>query len=284
MPEMPEVETIARKLRRALIGKRIAAVELSGLPLRRPIADSFAFDLPGRTVSKIRRRGKYLVIRLEPRLFWLVHLGMSGRIHYGAGAAVPQAHTHAVVRFSDGSELHYRDHRRFGLLAAYDVARPAEIPELRALGADPLGARFTARWLSAELRRRRTEIKSFLLDQRRIAGLGNIYACEALFRARIHPARRCHRITAVEAARLVAAVRAVLQAAVRRRGTTFSDFMDSDGEPGDNQNFLRVFQREGRRCRRCRTPIERLRQGNRSSFLCPRCQRAGVAGSVRGGV
>jgi formamidopyrimidine-DNA glycosylase len=272
MPEMPEVETIARKLRRVLPGKRIVDVELSGLPLRRPLQPTFAADLRGRTVARIERRGKYLVLHLEPKLFWLVHLGMSGRICWTRAAAAHEPHTHAVIRFADGSELHYRDHRRFGLLAAYERPRVSQIPELEALGVDPLGPRFTADFLWRQLRSSKTEIKSFLLDQKRIAGLGNIYVCEALFRAGVHPRRRCHRLTTREAARLVDAVRRVLRAAIRNRGTTFSDFMDSDGEAGSNQRFLRVFQREGRRCRRCGAPVERLRQGNRSSFFCPSCQ------------
>jgi len=276
MPEMPEVETIARKLRRVILGKRIVDVELSGLPLRRPLQPSFAADLRGRTVARVERRGKYLVLHLEPKLFWLIHLGMSGRIYWTAAAAAPEPHTHAVIRFGDGSELRYRDHRRFGLLAAYERRRVSQIPELEALGVDPLGPRFTVDYLWRQLRCSKTEIKSFLLDQKRIAGLGNIYVCEALFRAGIHPRRRCHRMTLREAALLADAVRKVLRAAIRNRGTTFSDFMDSDGEAGSNQRFLRVFQREGQRCRRCGAGVERLRQGNRSSFFCPRCQpRAG---------
>jgi formamidopyrimidine-DNA glycosylase len=280
MPELPEVETIARKLRRAIAGKRIAAVRLSGLPLRRPVAGTLEASLRGRSVRRVLRRGKYLAVELEPRAYLLVHLGMSGRLFYEAGGRAPEPHTHAVVRFSDASELRYRDPRRFGLIAFHACRTLREIPELRALGIDPLGARLTPEWLAGALARTRRDVKAFLLDQRRLAGLGNIYVCEALFRAGIHPARRCHTLDRGEAARLAAAVRAVLRAGVRNRGTTFSDFMDSDGEVGDNQRFLRVFQREGERCRRCRRPIERLRQGNRSSFFCPRCQPSALPYAV----
>jgi formamidopyrimidine-DNA glycosylase len=273
MPEMPEVETIARKLRKAVVGKRIAEVTLSGLPLRRPIAEDFAVTLTGRTIRAIRRRGKYLIAELDPRSFWLIHLGMSGRIILTPLNADRKKHTHAVIRFTDRTELQYCDHRRFGLLSAYPVARMGDIPELQSLGRDPLAAGFTSRWLKPVLVKSTQEIKSFLLDQRRIAGLGNIYVCEALYDAGVHPSRRCHTISDAEIARMVRGIRRVLRAAIRHRGTSFSDFMDSDGQPGDHQSFLRVFQREGEKCRRCRSIIRRIRQGNRSSFFCPRCQK-----------
>jgi formamidopyrimidine-DNA glycosylase len=273
MPEMPEVETIARKLRRSLVGKCVREVRLSGLSLRRPVAASFAGILSGRRISTIRRRGKYLVIGLEPRAYLLIHLGMSGRVFHGHVTEEPSRHTHAVISLSDGSVLEYRDPRRFGLLAAYDVRRTQEIPELQGLGKDPLSAGFDGEWLWPLISVSRCDIKSFLLNQRRIAGLGNIYVCEALFRAKIHPARRCYSLRRQEVESLVSSIREILQTAVRNQGTTFSDFMASDGEPGSNQRCLRVFQREGRKCRRCGTGIRRLRQGNRSSYYCPGCQK-----------
>jgi formamidopyrimidine-DNA glycosylase len=273
MPEMPEVETIARKLRKAVVGKRIAGVTLSGLPLRRPVGEEFAVTLTGRTIRGIRRRGKYLIAELEPRSFWLIHLGMSGRIVYTPLNSERKKHTHAVIQFTDRTELQYCDHRRFGLLSAYPVSRIREIPELKLLGKDPLSAGFSAGWLKPLLVKCTQEIKAFLLDQRRVAGLGNIYVCEVLFDAGIHPSRRCHTINDLEIARIVRGTRKVLRAAIRHRGTSFSDFMDSDGLPGDHQSFLRVFQREGEKCGRCRSIIRRMRQGNRSSFYCPRCQK-----------
>ncbi len=272
MPEMPEVETIARKLRMSLPGKRVVDVQLSGLPLRKPIAESFASRLRGRTIRRIHRRGKYLAIELEPRAFWLIHLGMSGRLLLQQPPFHPARHTHALVRFSDSNGLEYRDHRRFGLLAVYEVSGLAEIPELQALGVDPLGRQFNSSWFRPRLKASRMEIKSFMLDQRKIAGLGNIYVCEALYHAGILPTRRSFTLTPAETERLVRAIRKVLRAAVRNRGTSFSDFMDSDGEAGGNQKFLRVFQRAGRKCGRCGSQIRRMRQGTRSSFYCPCCQ------------
>jgi formamidopyrimidine-DNA glycosylase len=272
MPEMPEIETLARQFRKTLLGKCVAEVHLSGLPLRKPIADTFAAKLRGRTIRKILRRGKYLVAELEPKAFWLIHLGMSGRILYHAPARARTKHTHAVVQFSDSTELQYRDHRRFGLLAAYEVLRLGQVPEIRSLGKDPLSSGFNDKWLWPLLQKSQQEIKSFLLDQRKVAGLGNIYACESLFLARIHPTRRCFTLASEETARLVGAIRKVLRVAIRRRGTSFSDFYDSEGKPGQNQNHLMVFQRDGKECVRCGAPIRRMRQGNRSSFYCSHCQ------------
>ncbi len=274
MPELPEVETIARSLRRTIIGKRIAGVDLSGKPLRRPVAGNLPQALIDRTVWKVHRRGKYLILELEPRAFCLMHLGMSGRLFYRPASGQTLPHTHVILRFSDASELHFMDHRRFGLLTASEAPRLSLLPEITRLGPEPLGNALRADRLSCALLESRQQIKAFLLDQRRIAGLGNIYVCEALYRARIHPERRCCTISGQEACMLVQAIRQVVQSAIKRRGTTFSDFIDSDGSPGDNQNFLRVYQREGKKCRRCRATIRRLRQGNRSTFYCPGCQKA----------
>jgi formamidopyrimidine-DNA glycosylase len=273
MPEMPEIETLARQLRKAVVGKRIAEVRLSGLPLRKPIAETFAAKLHGRTIRRILRRGKYIIAELEPKAFWLIHLGMSGRVFYPALAKAGIKHTHAVVQFSDLTELEYRDHRRFGLLAAYEVSRLGQVPEIRSLGKDPLSSGFSDQWLRPLLRKSRQEIKSFLLDQRKVSGLGNIYVCESLFLAGIHPARRCFTLDFEETALLVNGIRKVLRGAVRRRGTSFSDFVDSEGKRGENQNRLMVFQREGEECIRCGAPIRRMRQGNRSSFYCYYCQK-----------
>jgi formamidopyrimidine-DNA glycosylase len=272
MPEMPEVETLARQLRKTVVGKRVSEIYLSGLPLRKPIADTFPLTLKGRTIRKIVRRGKYLILEMDPKAYWLIHLGMSGRILHHANENAVTKHTHVIIRFGDSTGLEYRDPRRFGLMAAYEVQRASLIPEIRSLGMDPLDPDFNAKWLWPLLQKSRQEIKSFLLDQRKIAGLGNIYVCESLFHACIHPARFCFAISFDETKRLVRAIQKVLKAAIRHKGTTFSDFVDSDGRAGDNQKNLKVFQREDEECCQCRTPIRRIRQGNRSSFYCSRCQ------------
>ncbi len=283
MPELPEVETIARKLRTAITGKIITGITLSGKSLRRPVPVNFSSTLQGRSIRTIHRMGKYLILETDPPAFWLIHLGMSGRLIYWAGRAERPRHTHATIRFADGAELQFCDPRRFGLLDVSEVPQLADIPEIKVLGRDPLAAEFTPDWLWLELRKSRRELKSFLLDQHRIAGLGNIYACEALFRARLHPARRCHTLMKRDAGALARAVRAILRSAIEHRGTTFSDFMDSDGEYGEHQDFLLVFQREGEKCRRCRATIRRMRQANRSTYFCPHCQNGRLSGKGKQG-
>jgi len=273
MPEMPEVETIARNLRKTIVGKRVAGIRLSGLPLRKPVGGTLAEKLQGRVIRKIHRRGKYLIAEMEPHAFWLIHLGMSGRLYYHPTEIQPSKHTHATIFFSDATRLEYRDPRRFGLLATYEVAKISQIPELRALGVEPLSPKLDREELARLLKKCRSEVKSFLLDQSKIAGLGNIYVCEALHWAGLHPSRRCFTLSREEAGRLVHAVRRTVKQAIRNRGTSFSDFRDSDGKPGDNQKFLRIFQKEGEKCRRCGSMILRMRQGNRSTFYCPCCQK-----------
>jgi formamidopyrimidine-DNA glycosylase len=272
MPELPEVETIARKLRKTIIGRRVTSVQLSGLSLRKPVEKRFAQGLRGRTIRQIHRRGKYMILELAPRGFCLIHLGMSGRILFHQGNAMLLKHTHATIRFSDETELEYRDQRRFGWLALYEVPKLDQIPELKLLGVDPMSEQFTSEWLFGRLQAGRRDIKSFLLDQTKIAGLGNIYVCESLFQAGIHPGRRCCSLTENETRRLNQGIRMVLKSALRHRGTSFSDFIDSDGNPGENQKYLEVYQREGDLCRRCNSKIRRLHQGGRSSFFCPICQ------------
>jgi len=273
MPEMPEIETLARQLRRILVGKRIAQIRLSGLPLRKPVPRNLALTLRGRTIHRILRRGKYLVVEFEPGIFLLIHLGMSGRLFYHPLAGIEAEHTQAVFVFSDSTELEYRDHRRFGLLALYEGIGVDWIPEVLSLGKDPLSRAFRGEWLWELLQKSRTEIKSFLLDQRKVAGLGNIYVCESLFAAGIDPKRRCFTLTMDDSLRLAEGIRNVVKSAVRHRGTSFSDFMDSNGNLGKNQDFLMVFQKEDVKCVRCGENIRRIRQANRSTFYCPHCQK-----------
>jgi formamidopyrimidine-DNA glycosylase len=274
MPELPEVETIACKLRHSIVGKRIGSVSLSGKSLRRPMPARLDRLLHGRIIHEIHRRGKYLIIELKPRIFWLIHLGMSGSLLFGRKIADSDIHTHCRVWFTDQSELQFRDPRRFGLIDVAQAHTLDEIPEVQRLGRDPLSQEFAGVWLGKELRKTRRDLKSFLLDQHKITGIGNIYACEALFRARLHPERRCNTITDGEADALARAIHEVICDAVGHRGTSFSDFIDSDGAPGGHQDFLQVFQREGEKCRCCGARISRIRQGNRSTYFCAICQKA----------
>jgi formamidopyrimidine-DNA glycosylase len=274
VPELPEVETVARTLRPRLVGERIVEVETSGLPLRRPI-DRARLRAACRQarVDGVRRVGKYLLIELSSAQVLLAHLGMTGRLVIVPHDAPAAPHTHARFRLAGGAELRYVDPRRFGVLRTYSRTELPAAPELAALGPDALDAAFTPGRLFAELRAARRDLKSFLLDQSRLAGVGNIYASEALHRAALSPRRRSQRVTRAEAARLHAAVVATLERSIENRGTSLSDYVDADGNAGFNQLALAVYERAGQPCRRCGRKIRRIVQGARSTFYCPGCQR-----------
>ncbi len=274
MPELPEVETVRRHLERRVPGRRVAGAWTSGKALRKPLPRGFARAFAGGRFTGVRRVAKFLYLDWEDASgrdgkTLQAHLGMTGRFVFRASVVreLPP-HTHVVWRFEDGASLLFCDARRFGLLEwVARGARPAGV------GLDPTETPVTGEVLYGLSRRARTPIKSFLLDQRRIAGLGNIYACEALFRARISPRRRAAGITRAEAARLSLAIREALGEAVRFRGTTFSDFRDLDDQPGEYASALFVYGREGKPCRECATAIRRIVQAGRSSFYCARCQK-----------
>jgi formamidopyrimidine-DNA glycosylase len=279
MPELPEVETVVVGLRQGLVGRSIRGVSCSGKKLRRQLSGrALARASSGARVLAVRRRGKYVIIDLTGGHLLLVHLGMSGRLELAsppaAGARRP-AHTHVVLDLGGRPrrELRFVDPRRFGLFAAMRSPDGERCAELRKLGPDPFDARFTPGWLSAALRSSRSNIKSFLLDQRRIAGVGNIYASEALFAAGIDPRRPANRVGETAAKRLSVALRDVLAQAISRRGTSLRDYVDAFGQAGDNQPALLVYGRQGEPCSRCGTAIERIQQAGRSTFLCRGCQR-----------
>lgn len=269
MPELPEVETIRRSLDRGLRGARIRAVDVREPRLRRPIDVPALGRLVGRRVAGVGRRAKYLVFDVGGGLVWIHHLGMSGRLLLVPSAAERGEHEHVRVELDGGRALAYRDPRRFGLMR---VGRIDELEELRDLGPEPLDAAFDAAGFARRLRATRREVKAALLDQRVVAGIGNIYASEILFHAGVRPMRRGHRLRREDGERIAAAIPRVLGDALARRGTSFSDYFDSDGTPGGFQEMLAVFDREGSPCRRCRARIRRRAHGGRSSFYCPRCQ------------
>jgi formamidopyrimidine-DNA glycosylase len=278
MPELPEVETVRRHLERRVLGRPVAIVELSGHALRRPLPRGFAASFQGGRFTAVRRIGKFLFLDWETAAgeatrSLLAHLGMSGYfLHHEAMPPERPAHTHVAWSFADGSALLFVDPRRFGLLEwVAREARPANV------GLDPTETPLEPEWLHAQLKRSRAPIKSFLLDQRRLAGVGNIYACEALFRARISPRRRSRALTREESVRLASAIDASLREAVEHRGTTFSDFRDLDDRPGEYGVALLVYARENEPCRRCGAKIRRITQSGRSTFYCPGCQRKSPA-------
>ena len=269
MPELPEVETVVRGLAPELRGRRVVGVTVRETRLRGGVAPDFAARLTGRRVVDLSRRGKYLVAALDDGRSWLVHLGMTGRLVLSAGELAAEPHDHVVVRLEDGRMLTYNDVRRFGRMAVVD---PVMLRQETGDGLDPLAPEFTPAALFVLTRRRRTSIKALLMDQRRVAGLGNIYVNEILFHAGIRPGRRAMRLGRGECARIVRAARIVLTEAIRRGGSSISDYRDGLGRRGWFQLRHRVYDRAGKPCRRCRTPIQSRIIVGRSSFYCPRCQ------------
>jgi len=274
MPELPEVETVIRTLRPAIVGETIRHVWSSGeqLRLRRNLDPVRLRRIAvGATIARVRRRGKYILIDLGPKGGFLVHLGMTGRLLVEKNQARPAKHTHVIWSLSNGCDLRFVDPRRFGWVEA--AAELDDLPQLRALGPDALTELDEAK-LKKLLAASRAPIKSFLLDQHRIAGLGNIYVCEALFLARVHPRTPANRLQD-KARALSTAVRQTLETAIANCGTSFRDFVDSSGTPGRNEDALLVYGREGEACKVCRRPLHRRVDSGRSTFFCGRCQKAG---------
>jgi formamidopyrimidine-DNA glycosylase len=274
MPELPEVETVARGLRGVLPGRRIVEVRLGKTDF---IDDPAALerDLPGSLISAVRRVGKFLVLDLESsngarhERSLLIHLGMTGQIVTCAPDATVAPHTHAFLALDDGREIRYTDIRRFGRIAILEASGRESV--LGVLGLEPLEA--SEEEFRARIAGRRARIKALLLDQHVLRGMGNIYTDESLFRARIHPARLGAQLKREEVHRLYRAVRSVLSEAIRLRGSSISDYVDAEGQPGEFQLRHRVYQREGKKCFRCRARIRRVVVAGRSSYFCPNCQR-----------
>jgi formamidopyrimidine-DNA glycosylase len=283
MPELPEVETVARGLRRAILGRRIVSVTLGKTDF---IDDPVALEqhLPGRAIEAVERYGKFMLLRLSrvngaggvpgngdaAPASLLVHLGMTGQLAPSPAARPHEKHTHVFLLLDDGRELRYTDARRFGRIAYLTDVPLAE--ELVGFGADPLEV--TGEEFAQRISGRRARIKALLLDQGVLRGVGNIYADESLWRARIHPARVGANLNAKEAETLRRMLQEILQKAIVLRGSSISDFLDAEGEPGEYQRHHRAYGREGKGCYRCKTVIRRGIVAGRSSYFCPKCQPA----------
>ncbi|MFN0113936.1 MAG: bifunctional DNA-formamidopyrimidine glycosylase/DNA-(apurinic or apyrimidinic site) lyase [Paracoccaceae bacterium] len=282
MPELPEVETVRRGLAPLLEGRRIERAEVRRPDLRWPLPPDLAAVLTGARVERLRRRSKYILADLDCGLTVILHLGMSGRILISGtvvgGFALPQAaddkHDHVILHAEGGARIAFNDTRRFGMI---DLV-PTETAEahwlLEGIGPEPLGNAFDEAYLTQALATRAAPVKAALLDQRLVAGLGNIYVSEVLHRAGIHPARPARRIAAPRTARLVPLIREVLSEAIEAGGSTLRDYRQADGELGYFQHAFRVYGREGEPCRRdgCGGTVRRIVQSGRSSYYCPRCQ------------
>ena len=269
MPELPEVETVRLRLAPVLEGRTFEDVEILDVRLTRPFEPlEVAAELVGERVERLDRRGKYLIVRFESGRALLVHLRMTGTLLHGPEGAT---HVRALVTLDDGTTVAYRDVRRFG---TWLLLEPGELePYLDArLGEEPLLAAFTAKGLGERLRGRRAPLKAALLDQRTLAGLGNIYVDEALWHARLHPLREAGSLDTGELRRLHRAIRRALELGIARQGSTLTDYRLPDGSAGSMQEEFRVYGRGGEPCDRCGTEIAKTRVGGRGTWFCPRCQ------------
>ena len=292
MPELPEVETIRRGLEGILRDRRFAHVEQRRKDLRFPLPERFAARLTGRRIERLERRAKYILMHLDNGEVLLVHLGMTGRFRVavdarggrscgGGGDARAAKHDHLVFTMSDGAVVIYNDARRFGYMTLIPAARLVDDAYLRDLGAEPLSSAFSPAYLARRALGKKVGLKALLMDQRVVAGLGNIYVCEALFRAALDPAKPASRLARASgaptplAARLVVSVKAVLDQAIRAGGSTLRDYVHTDGKIGSFQEQFRIYGREGQPCARphCRGTVRRTTLGGRSTFHCPVCQR-----------
>jgi formamidopyrimidine-DNA glycosylase len=288
MPELPEVETVRRGLVPAMEGERFAKVEVRRGDLRWPLPKGFAERLHGKTVHGLGRRAKYLLADLSSGDVLMMHLGMSGSFRVGKDS-VPGtyyhersksvSHDHVVFHMSNGATVTFNDPRRFGSMKLIPRVKLESEPLLRALGPEPLGNEFDAAMLAKACAGKKTSLKAALSDQRVVAGLGNIYVCEALFRAALSPKRRASSIADrigkpnERAQRLVGAIRAVLNDAIEAGGSSLRDHRRADGSLGDFQHNFQVYDREGERCPSCKGKIRRIVQTGRSTFYCPSCQK-----------
>jgi formamidopyrimidine-DNA glycosylase len=277
MPELPEVESLRRILARSAVGRTIVRTRIGAKSLRRRVPIDFSSSIAGRRITALSRRAKYLIVEFDGDDVLLVHLGMSGSLThrgdgFGDGEFDPR-HDHLEFSLDDGSRLVFNDPRRFGMVRLIARAALASTAELKALGPEPLSREFNASYLASKARGRRVAIKNLIMDQRIVAGIGNIYAAEILFRAKVRPTRRAGRVTRAELEKIAAAVPPILRAAIGRAGTTFRSYRDSRGQPGRFAERLRVYGREGEPCYTCSTPIRNVIVGGRASFYCPKCQR-----------
>jgi formamidopyrimidine-DNA glycosylase len=277
LPELPEVETIRARLEPRLTGRTFERVVIADPRLTRPEPPELvAAELEGEQVRSVGRRGKYLIVEFESGRHLLIHLRMTGSVqHPASGGFEADPHRRAVVRLDDGSDVAYRDVRRFG---TWELLEPGDLDDYfaaRRLGREPLGRQFTVRVLEAAFAGRRAPVKAALLDQRAAPGVGNIYADEALWQARIHPLRPAGSLTREELAALRKGVRQALEMGIARQGATLRDYSDPDGVRGRMQDKFRVYGRVGQPCDRCGTPIEKIRAGGRGTWFCPDCQQLG---------
>lgn len=274
MPEMPEIETIRRSLEPHIQGRKITSVEVL-LPrqIKWPEPESFVARILQTTIAGLDRRGKYLLLQLDNQVSLIFHLRMTGQLVYVPSMGQDNSHhNRLIIHLDDGSKLIFSDTRTFGTLYAMHQDELWRIQGMAELGPEPLSPEFTVAYLSKAAEGRKTKIKSFLLDQRKVGGLGNIYVDEALFLAGIHPLRQAGSLTLPELTKLQYTVNQVIAEGIADGGTTFRDYRNGNGEKGSHQEHLYVYGRDGQDCLICGTPLEKIKVGGRGTRFCPHCQ------------
>ncbi|OUR80514.1 DNA-formamidopyrimidine glycosylase [Alphaproteobacteria bacterium 46_93_T64] len=276
MPELPEVETVAKGLEQALLGDQFSKITLRRKDLRFPFPEDFSQKMSGKTITRIGRRAKYLLMTLEDSTVMIGHLGMSGSFRIDTGLNItPDKHDHMIFETEKGITVRYHDPRRFGFMLLTNEQEMAEHPRLKDIGPEPLGNSFSGPVLAKNLSSRKGPIKTAILDQKVVAGIGNIYACEALFRASISPTRVANTIKGKRADLLASTIKEVLNDAILSGGSTLRNYSKTDGELGYFQHKFKVYAHEGDPCPSsdCGHVIERIIQSGRSTFLCSKCQK-----------
>ncbi|OGF28652.1 DNA-formamidopyrimidine glycosylase [Candidatus Falkowbacteria bacterium RIFOXYB2_FULL_34_18] len=285
MPELPEVETIVQDLNKKIKGKRISKVNVR---LKRIVkSENFVKVLIGNSVKEALRRGKLIIFKLEKENnYLLVHLRMTGQVIYQQNNRItagghsdnndnlkelPNKHSHVIIYFTDGSKLFFNDQRQFGVLKIVNAKRLQE--EKKKFGIEPLSREFNTKYLENLIKNKKKNIKAFLLDQKYIAGIGNIYADETLFRAGVSPTRRVDSLTKNEIKKIAESVKIILKKAIQARGTTFNNYVDADGNQGSFVNFLKIYGRGGKECKKCKTILKKIKVAGRGTVCCPKCQK-----------
>ena len=274
MPELPEVETIRLNLEQHIINRTILDVDVHDVRLRWPVQpQDFEKWINGQAIIKLSRRSKYLIFHLDNKAAIIIHLGMSGRLGMFSGNDSMEKHTHVVFCLDNGLEIRYRDPRRFGLVEVTAPDTLSVYPRFSHLGVEPLSKKFDAAYVSSKSERSKKAIKLWIMDAQNVVGVGNIYASEALFNARIHPERPANSLTSDEQHNLASSIKLILSTAIEHGGTTLSDFRNAHGEPGYFQQELAVYQKAGDFCKTCGAEIQKIVLSGRSTFFCPACQK-----------
>ncbi len=274
MPELPEVQTIVDALKKSIVGKKIKSINIDSSRVFSQNKASLKKGLKGRKIISIKRRGKFIIIEMSRNRSLLIHLGMTGGIFFSTENQLPEKHDHLIIKFTDRTQITYHDPRKFGKVKSVSSLEIDKNPEIAKLGPEPL--KISENEFVNLLKKRKGRIKTTLLNQKVLAGLGNIYSDEALFDARIYPLTKADRLKEKMLSKLHLSIQKILKKAIRAGGSSVDDYLNIDGEKGFFQFHHKVYGREGKPCKRCKAKIKRIRISQRSSFFCPSCQKLGT--------